>query len=202
MTYGHTNFSFPDPRNGPFQLDLVWTTGKHLDLRVIAINAATGEVLGDGAGGDEISHKDKSGAYGAIVPQNQANFDGLGVETLLLKTLPDGSDYKDYVYAIMGHKGNSVELQYTGGWLEVSYGGVVVETFSIPQGEGVNEPGKNNKIHKRYLFGCFKPGLFGHSLDPSVARFDGGGTDARVRMAELCRPVPSEPCPVQYTSVP
>ena len=172
----------------------MWDNGKNLDIRAIAIDAATGEVLGDGAGGDEISHGVESGAHGAIVPENKKkrNNEVFGVETLKLKTLLDGSDYKDYVYGIMAHRGNSndiADLQNTGGRLVVKYGGVAVKTFPIPQGALVSPP--NNR---RYLFGCFKPGLFGHSLDPSVARFDGGGTDARARMAELCRPVPSERC--------
>ena len=39
---------------GPFHLDLVWNSRKNLDIRAIAIDAATGEVLGDGAGCDEL----------------------------------------------------------------------------------------------------------------------------------------------------
>ena len=76
----------------------MWDNGKNLDIRAIAIDAATGEVLGDGAGGDEISHRVESGAHGAIVPENKKkkNNEDFGVETLKLKTLLDGSDYKDY----------------------------------------------------------------------------------------------------------
>ena len=42
-----------------------------MDLRAMVIDATTGEVLGDGAGGDELSLKDMSGAHGAIVPENK-----------------------------------------------------------------------------------------------------------------------------------
>ena len=170
----------------------MWTTGKNLDISAIAIDACTREVLGNGAGRDAISHNTKSGAYGAINPQNKKkrNNEDFGVETLNLKTLPDGSDCKDYVYAIMaliGGKKDIAELQNTGGRLEVSYGGVVVETFPIPQGALVN-----TRNHRRYLFGCFKSGLHGHFfLDTSVAMFDAKGTIGKARMAEKCRPLPS-----------
>jgi len=184
-----------DPRNGPFQLDLVWTTGKNLDIRVIAIDAATGDVLGDGAGRNEIFHKTAGGAYGAIVPVNKKK--GPGTETLLLKTLADDSDYKDYVYVITVKRTNKnkEELQDTGARLVVRYGGVVVKTFPVPQGAGVNPPNRKGKYKRRYLFGCFKPGRDGHYLhDFSVARFEWGGTNGKARMAELCRPRPSEMC--------
>ena len=164
-------FLFLDPRNDPFQLDLVWTSGKDLDIRVIAIDAATGDVLGDGAVGDEISHRDVYGALGAIVTSNTKRCNtATCVEKLLLKTLTDGSDYKDYVYAITAHRANSnnEELQNTGGRLEVKYNGKVVNTFDIPQGAGVNPPNKKGKYKRRYLFGCFKPGYDGHYLDTSV----------------------------------
>jgi len=186
-----------DPRNDPFQLDLVWTSGKDLDIRVIAIDAATGDVLGDGAVGDEISHRDVYGALGAIVTSNTKNCKtATCVEKLLLKTLTDGSDYKDYVYAITAHRANSnnEELQNTGGRLEVKYNGKVVKTFNIPQGAGVNPPNKKGKYKRRYLFGCFKPGYDGHYLDTSVARFEKEGTIGKARIAELCRPKSSEWC--------
>jgi len=185
-----------DPRNDPFQLDLVWTSGKNLDIRVIAIDAVTGDVLGDGAGGDEISHKDVGGAYGAIVPANTKRCrSATCVEKLLLQTLTDGSDYKDYVYAITAHRtNNNEELQNTGGRLEVKYNGKVVNTSIIPQGAGANPPNRRGKHKRRYLFGCFKPGYDGHYLDTSVARFEKRNANAKARMAELCRPRPSEWC--------
>jgi len=186
-----------DPRNDPFQLDLVWTSGKNLDIHVKAIDAATGEVFGDGTWqGDEIFHNDVDGAHGAIVPANTKKCTAATcVEKLLLKTLTDGSDYKDYVYAITAHRtnNNNEELQNTGGRLEVKYNGKVVKTVDIPQG-AVNPPSKKGDYKGRYLFGCFKPGRDGHYLDTSVARFEWGGAPARARMAELCRPMPSERC--------
>ena len=95
----------------------------------------------------------RSGAHDAIVPENKKkkNNEVFGVETLKLKTLLDGSDYKDYVYAIMAHRGNSndiADLQNTGGRLIVKYGGVAVNTFPIPQGALVN-----TRNQRRYLFG-------------------------------------------------
>jgi len=187
-----------DPRNDPFQLDLVWTSGENLDIRAIAIDAATGEVLGDLTWlGDEISHSVVDGVYGGIVPADTKNcMAATCVEKLLLKTLTDGTDYKDYVYAISAHRANinNEELQNTGGKLEVKYNGKVVNTFYIPQGALVNPPNNNGQYKSRYLFGCFKPGLDGHYLDTSVARFEGGGLSGRERMAELCRPSPSEWC--------
>ena len=117
-----------------------------MDLRAMVIDATTGEVLGDvsGAWGDEISHADVSGAHGAIVPENKRfdDDDGFGVETMKLKTLDDGSDYKGYIYAIMGHRApphviggvDEPELAYTGAKLIVKYGGAPVRTYAMPQG--------------------------------------------------------------------
>ena len=118
----------------------------------MVIDATTGEVLGDVSGpwGDEISHADVAGAHGAIVPANKKfdEDDGFGVETMRLETLDDGSDYKDYFYAIMGHRANpniiggvpEPELAYTGAKLVVKYGGEAVRTYAIPQGPLVNPP--------------------------------------------------------------
>merc|ERR1719318_1723747 len=187
-----------DPRNDPFQLDLVWTSGENLDIRVIAIEAATGTVLGDGTWqGDEVFHRDVDGAYGVIVPADTKKCTAAPcLEKLLLKTLADDSDYKDYVYAITAHRtrNNNEELQNTGGRLEVKYDGKVVKTSNIPQGAGANPPNRKGKYKRRYLFGCFRPGIDGHYLDTSVARFESGGLNGRARMAELCKPRPSERC--------
>ena len=109
----------------------------------MVIDAATGEVMGD-----ELFHVDVSGAHGAIVPANKRLDNGFGVETMKFKTLADGTDYKDYIYAIMGTKAwpsdiggvAEPELDATGAKLEVKYGGVTVGTYAIPQGPGANPP--------------------------------------------------------------
>ena len=111
----------------------------------MVIDAATGEVLGD-----ELFHADVSGAHGAIIPAYKRldADDDFGVVTMKLKTLADGTDYKDYIYAIMGTKAwpsdiggvAEPELDATGAKLEVKYGGVTVGTYAIPQGPGANPP--------------------------------------------------------------
>ena len=118
----------------------------------MVIDAATGEVMGDDS--DELFHLDVSGAHGAIVSANKRLDNGLGVETMKFKTLADGTDYKDYIYAIMGTNAwpsdidgvAEPELDATGAKLEVKYGGLTVGTYAIPQGPGANPQRPNGKL--------------------------------------------------------
>jgi len=80
-------------------------------------------------------------------------------EHATLTTLPEGTKYQDYTYAIIAHKKSSYNLSEGGPTLTVEYDGVVMQTLAVPQymigGANVNWDYADGRYY--YFFGCFRP---------------------------------------------
>ena len=96
---------------------------------------------------------------GAVVSSDdEADYDGEDIpeEHATLTTLPDGTKYQDYTYAVMVYQSDEYNLSEGGPTLTVEYDGVVKQTLDVPQ---YRPTGANINYDERdhYFFGCFRP---------------------------------------------
>jgi len=153
-------------RSKTYKLTLTWDSVDYddyedndLDLQLVAARH-DGTVCEGQSDGDYLNHDFED--CGVLFSEDDyADYeDGNSAEEYAtLTTLPDGTKYQDYTYAVIAYKKDPHNLSEGGPTLTVEYDGAVIQTLAIPQYSlgGVNVNWDHDVGRYYYFFGCFRP---------------------------------------------